>query len=299
MPGIKEKFILSSPHLWFNKREEFIMKKKLIKILIFLLILAAFVWTQNEWIQITNLSYQSKELPEAFDGFRILQISDLHNHQFGSNQERLLKSIKAISPDLIVVTGDLIDRRRYNLEPIQELLANFPDLPTYSVSGNHEIWSGNYPEVKALIETNGWHALDNQSAIISRDNDSIQIIGLMDPASRDQGDIQANVTQNLNALSIQSDKFTILLSHRPNPFETYANYSIDLVFSGHAHGGQFRLPFLGGFIAPDQGLFPEYTEGMHTLNQTTMVVSRGLGNSIIPLRVFNRPELVVVTLQKK
>lgn len=275
------------------------MKKKLIKILIFLLILAAFVWTQNEWIQITNLSYQSKELPEAFDGFRILQISDLHNHQFGSNQERLLKSIKAISPDLIVVTGDLIDRRRYNLEPIQELLANFPDLPTYSVSGNHEIWSGNYPEVKALIETNGWHALDNQSAIISRDNDSIQIIGLMDPASRDQGDIQANVTQNLNALSIQSDKFTILLSHRPNPFETYANYSIDLVFSGHAHGGQFRLPFLGGFIAPDQGLFPEYTEGMHTLNQTTMVVSRGLGNSIIPLRVFNRPELVVVTLQKK
>lgn len=275
------------------------MKKKLTKLLVFLLILAAFVWTQNEWIQITNLSYQSKELPEAFDGFRILQISDLHNHRFGSNQERLLKSIKAISPDLIVVTGDLIDRRRYNLEPIQELLANFPDLPTYSVSGNHEIWSGNYPEVKALIETNGWHALDNQSAIISRDNDSIQIIGLMDPASRDQGDIQANVTQNLNALSIQSGKFTILLSHRPNPFEIYANYPIDLVFSGHAHGGQFRLPFLGGFIAPDQGLFPEYTEGMHTLNQTTMVVSRGLGNSIIPLRVFNRPELVVVTLQKK
>lgn len=275
------------------------MKKKLTKLLVFLLILAAFVWTQNEWIQITNLSYQSKELPEAFDGFRILQISDLHNHRFGSNQERLLKSIKAISPDLIVVTGDLIDRRRYNFEPIQELLANFPDLPTYSVSGNHEIWSGNYPEVKALIETNGWHALDNQSAIISRDNDSIQIIGLMDPASRDQGDIQANVTQNLNALSIQSGKFTILLSHRPNPFEIYANYPIDLVFSGHAHGGQFRLPFLGGFIAPDQGLFPEYTEGMHTLNQTTMVVSRGLGNSIIPLRVFNRPELVVVTLQKK
>lgn len=275
------------------------MKKKLTKLLVFLLILAAFVWTQNEWIQITNLSYQSKELSEAFDGFKILQISDLHNHRFGSNQERLLKSIKAISPDLIVVTGDLIDRRRYNLEPIQELLANFPDLPTYSVSGNHEIWSGNYPEVKALIETNGWHALDNQSAIISRDNDSIQIIGLMDPASRDQGDIQANVTQNLNALSIQSDKFTILLSHRPNPFEIYANYPIDLVFSGHAHGGQFRLPFLGGFIAPDQGLFPEYTEGMHTLNQTTMVVSRGLGNSIIPLRVFNRPELVVVTLQKK
>jgi hypothetical protein len=275
------------------------MKKKLMKIVIFLLVLSAFAWTQNEWIQITNLTYESNDLPDHFDGYKILQISDLHNHRFGSNQERLLESIETISPDLIVVTGDLIDRRRYDLEPIQELLADFPNLPTYYVSGNHEIWSGNYPEVKSLIEANGWNVLDNQSAIISRGEDLIQLIGLMDPASRDQGDIQSHVTQHLNAIPIKSDGFSILLSHRPNPFELYANYPIDLVFSGHAHGGQFRLPFLGGFIAPDQGLFPTYTEGAHTLNQTTMIVSRGLGNSIIPLRVFNRPELVVVTLAKK
>lgn len=275
------------------------MKKKLTKIIIFILILAAFIWTQNEWIQVTNLSYRSDQLPEAFDGFKILQISDLHNHRFGPKQARLIQQIEEIAPDLIVVTGDLIDRRRYTLDPIQELLANAPDLPTYYVSGNHEIWSGNYQEVKTLIETKGWHVLDNQTTIISRKNDSIQLLGLMDPASRNQGDIQANITKNLNAMPIEGDTFSILLSHRPNPFEIYANYPIDLVFSGHAHGGQFRLPFLGGFIAPDQGLFPEYTEGMHTLNQTTMVVSRGLGNSIIPVRVFNRPELVVVTLRKK
>lgn len=275
------------------------MKKKLTKIIISILILAAFIWTQNEWIQVTNLTYRSDQLPETFKGFKILQISDLHNHRFGSNQARLIQQIEETAPDLIVVTGDLIDRRRYNLEPIQELLINFPDLPTYYVSGNHEIWSGNYLEVKALIETNGWHVLDNHTTNISRQNDTIQLIGLMDPASRNQGDVQANITENLNALPIESDAFSILLSHRPNPFEIYASYPIDLVFSGHAHGGQFRLPFLGGFIAPDQGLFPKYTEGMHTLNETTMVVSRGLGNSIIPLRIFNRPELVVVTLQKK
>ena len=275
------------------------MKKKMIKVLVFLLVLSAFAWTQNEWIQITNLAYESSDLPDQFDGFKILQISDLHNHRFGSNQNRLLESIETISPDLIVVTGDLIDRRRYDLEPIQELLAKFPNVPTYYVSGNHEIWSGNYPEVKSLIEATGWNVLDNQTAIISRGEDLIQLIGLMDPSSRDQGDIQSHVTQKLNAIPIHSEDFSILLSHRPNPFEIYANYPIDLVFSGHAHGGQFRLPFLGGFIAPDQGLFPTYTEGAHTLKQTTMIVSRGLGNSIIPLRVFNRPELVVVTLKKK
>jgi hypothetical protein len=275
------------------------MKKKMIKVLVFLLVLSAFAWTQNEWIQITNLAYESSDLPDQFDGFKILQISDLHNHRFGSNQNRLLESIETISPDLIVVTGDLIDRRRYDLEPIQELLAKFPKVPTYYVSGNHEIWSGNYPEVKSLIEATGWNVLDNQTAIISRGEDLIQLIGLMDPSSRDQGDIQSHVTQKLNAIPNHSEDFSILLSHRPNPFEIYANYPIDLVFSGHAHGGQFRLPFLGGFIAPDQGLFPTYTEGAHTLKQTTMIVSRGLGNSIIPLRVFNRPELVVVTLKKK
>ncbi|BES64406.1 metallophosphoesterase [Gottschalkiaceae bacterium SANA] len=275
------------------------MKKKLIKIVIFLLVLSAFAWTQNEWIQVTNLNYESNNLPDHFDKYKILQISDLHNHRFGSKQNRLLKSIETISPDLIVVTGDLIDRRRYDLEPIRELLANFPKLPTYYVSGNHEIWSANYAEVKSLIEVNGWNVLENETAIISRGEDSIQLIGLMDPASRDQGDIQSHVTQKLNAIPLNHEDFTILLSHRPNPFEVYANYPIDLVFSGHAHGGQFRLPFLGGFIAPDQGLFPTYTEGAHTLKQTTMIVSRGLGNSIIPLRVFNRPELLVVTLEKK
>ena len=100
----------------------------------------------------------------------------------------------------------------------------------------------------------------------------------------------------LNTLSENSSNFKILLSHRPDLFDIYSNSSVDLVFSGHAHGGQFRLPFIGGLIAPDQGLFPKLTEGIHTSNNTTMVISRGLGNSIIPLRLFNRPELVVVTL---
>jgi hypothetical protein len=120
----------------------------------------------------------------------------------------------------------------------------------------------------------------------------------MDPATRNNGDIQDFVEEHLDALSLKPDGFSILLAHRPNPLAVYADYPVDLVFSGHAHGGQFRLPGIGGLVAPDQGLFPEYTSGTHTIKNTTMVVSRGLGNSIIPLRLFNRPELVVVTLKQ-
>ena len=104
--------------------------------------------------------------------------------------------------------------------------------------------------------------------------------------------------EHLKDLSYDS-VFNILLSHRPELFDLYADRNIDLIFSGHAHGGQFRIPFIGGLVAPDQGLFPKYTSGVYKQNQSTMIVSRGLGNSIIPIRIFNRPEIVVVTLQSK
>jgi len=273
------------------------MKKKLTKIIILLILLVAFIWSQNEWLQTTELTLTSSEIPTSFDGYRILQISDLHNHRFGQNQSRLLNAIESANADLILVTGDTIDRRRFNLSPVEELVESFPLTPTYYVSGNHEVWSGKYDQVQAILDAGGWHCLDNASVTICKDEDCLQLIGLMDPATRHQGDIETYSKKHLDALALEDDSFTILMAHRPNPFPLYSQYPVDLVFSGHAHGGQFRLPFLGGLIAPDQGLFPEYTAGMHTLNETTMVVSRGLGNSIIPLRIFNQPELVVVTLK--
>ena len=273
------------------------MKRKWTKLLLLFALLSAFIWTQNEWLQTTELTLSSSQIPASFDGYRILQISDLHNHRFGKDQGRLLSAIETADADLIVVTGDTIDRRKFNLTPVETLLKNFPDIPTYYVSGNHEVWSGKYEQVKAVLNAGGWHCLDNAVTSITQGEDSLQLAGLMDPASRNQGDIEAYTRKHLDDLALQDNPFTILLAHRPNPLQAYAQYPVDLVFSGHAHGGQFRLPFLGGLVAPDQGLFPEYTAGMHAIKQTTMVVSRGLGNSIIPLRLFNRPELVIVTLR--
>lgn len=273
------------------------MRKKLTKITLLLTLACLFIWSQNEWLTTTEITLSSDQIPRSFDGFRILQISDLHNHRFGKNQSRLLQAIESADADLILVTGDTIDRRRFNLDPVEELVANFPLTPTYYVSGNHEIWSGQYDQVRSVMDAGSWHCLDNTTARITKNKDTLQLIGLMDPASRIQGDIEAYARKHLDAFSVTDTQFTILLAHRPNPFQIYAQYPIDLVFSGHAHGGQFRLPFLGGLIAPDQGLFPEYTAGMHSLGQSSMVVSRGLGNSIIPLRLFNRPELLVVTLK--
>lgn len=275
------------------------MKNKLTKIFFLAILACVFIWTQNEWIQTTELSLSSDQVPTAFDGFRILQISDLHNHRFGEDQSRLLEAIETADADVIVVTGDIIDRRRFNLSPVQELVKGFPKIPTYYVSGNHEVWSGKYDQVQSILNASGWQCLDNASTTVHKNQGALQLIGLMDPATRNHGDIESFSRTHLDAISIKDDEFTILLAHRPNPFNLYAEYPIDLTFSGHAHGGQFRLPFLGGLIAPEQGLFPKYTSGMHVQSQSAMVVSRGLGNSIIPLRIFNRPELIVVTLRTK
>ncbi len=133
-------------------------------------------------------------------------------------------------------------------------------------------------------------------------NSSINLLGLQDPAF-----ISANNIEDTKGLGFydslkqwsSNDNFQILLSHRPELFDLYVEHNIDLVFSGHAHGGQFRLPFIGGLVAPDQGVFPQYTSGSYNKNQTTMYVSRGLGNSIIPIRIFNRPEIVLVKLKSQ
>lgn len=134
------------------------------------------------------------------------------------------------------------------------------------------------------------------------DSDSIDIIGLADTSFIESDWLEyggnAETKNLLNTLTEGTTNFKILLSHRPELFDIYSNSNVNLIFSGHAHGGQFRLPFIGGLIAPDQGFFPKLTEGIHTSNDTSMIISRGLGNSIIPVRILNRPELIVVTLSK-
>ena len=272
------------------------------KIILFIVIgLVLFFNYQNNSITINEIEFKNDNIPDSFKGYKILQISDLHNKEFGKEQETILSKINKINPDIIVVTGDLIDSKNTNVDVAMKLINKAINIsPIYYISGNHEAWSTSYNELKSKLEDSGVIVLENEKTQLLKGRDTIDIIGLSDTSfiNSDLLEYAGNVKTEklLNTLSENSSNFKILLSHRPELFDTYSNSSVDLVFSGHAHGGQFRLPFIGGLVAPDQGFFPKLTEGIHTSNNTTMVISRGLGNSIIPIRLFNRPELVVVTL---
>ncbi len=265
--------------------------------------LIAFAFWQNNSIVITESEYAGSKIPKEFDGYVIAYISDLHNKEFGKNQNTLLKELEDTRPDIIVVTGDLIDRRKYNLIVAMRFIDGAVKIaPVYFVSGNHEAWSDKYPSIKKSLVDAGVHVLDDSMAELSAGTGTINILGLQDPDFLTSGYMEGTdisiLSEHLNQWS-SNQEFQILLAHRPELFELYAENNIDLIFSGHAHGGQFRLPFIGGLVAPDQGLFPKYTSGSYTQNGSTMFVSRGLGNSIIPIRIFNRPEIVVVSLKSR
>jgi len=286
---------------------EIMVKNNIVKRLFVLLgiifAISIFCIWQNNAITTTQIDYVSAKIPEEFNGYRIVHISDLHNKQFGRNQERLLKKISAVSPDIIVITGDLIDRRKYDLETAMVFIDGAMKIaPVYYVSGNHEAWSGDYENISENLRISGVQILDDTKATLIKGNGKIEILGLSDPdfltTSYLEGTNSSKLRGHLERLSDDS-AFQILLCHRPELFDIYVNQNIDLIFSGHAHGGQVRIPFVGGLVAPDQGLFPKYTSGAYTQNQSTMIVSRGLGNSVIPIRIFNRPEIVVVTLRSE
>lgn len=274
---------------------EFYKNKLFIISVLVLLLIIFFIW-QNNHIVTSKIEYKNSKIPKDFNGFRIVHISDLHNKRFGKEQNTLLKKIDLSKPDIIVITGDLIDRRKYNLDISMDFIKGAIEIaPIYYVPGNHEAWSGKYDIIKKELSSVGVIVLDDEKREIIKGDSKIDIIGLKDPAfdtsTYMDGANVVNLESHLKNLS-HKDNFQILLSHRPEVFSVYEREGIDLSFTGHAHGGQFRFPFIGGFVAPDQGLFPKYTSGSHKLGESTMIVSRGLGNSIIPIRIFNRPEII-------
>lgn len=279
-------------------------KKPIISLLFIILILGLIIFCiyQNNSIVITKSNYNNPKIPSDFDGFTIVHISDLHNKMFGKDQSEILNKVRTFSPDIIVVTGDLIDRRKYNLDIAMTFISGAVKIaPVYYVSGNHEAWSGKFPLIKKSLIVAGVHILDDVAVELSVGRNSIHIMGLSDPdfltSHYADGTNISKMTEQLNQWST-NENFKILLSHRPELFDLYCENNIDLAFTGHAHGGQIRIPFIGGLVAPDQGVFPKYTSDSYSKDSTTMFVSRGLGNSIFPIRIFNRPEIVVVTLKK-
>ena len=276
-------------------------KKKTICILSGILLILI-VWTAwgNAALELNTYTISSRGLPDAFDGYRIAQVSDLHNAEFGGGNQRLLDMLREAEPDMIAITGDLIDSRKTNIAVALAFAEEAVRIaPCYYVSGNHEARVPEYRELKAGLEAAGVTVLDDARVEIEISGKSITIIGVNDPSFlADYLTSDAAVMdRKLSELSSGDAGFTILLSHRPELFDTYVAHDMDLVLTGHAHGGQFRLPLIGGLIAPNQGLFPKYDDGLYSEGNTNMIVSRGLGNSIIPFRFNNRPEVVLIELK--
>lgn len=275
------------------------MKKRIYVILITLFLLLVILWIvyTNCNIETNRIAIENTKIPIEFNNFKIAEISDLHNKNWG---DKLVRKIKKEKPDMIAITGDFIDSSNTNYEVAMKFIKDVKDIaPIYYVAGNHEAWTHKYKELKEKLLVEGVIVLDNENILFEKNNSKINIIGLQDPDFIEKTSIkgiQEDIIRKKLKPLIKSDLYNIVLSHRPEAFESYVEEKADLVLTGHAHGGQVRIPFVGGLIAPNQGFFPKYTEGVYHENNTDMVVSRGLGNSILPIRINNMPELVIVKL---
>ena len=276
-------------------------KNAIILVAVSIAFVAIVIWIAwgNSALMVNEIKITNDKIPQSFEGFRIAQVSDLHNAELGKDNNKLIEKLNECEPDIIVLTGDLIDSNHTNLEVALSFARQAVKIaPCYFVTGNHEAWVGSqYEELRTSLENAGVTVLQDEAIELNYGDECIQLIGLNDPdfSERDSFLSESILETKLSEINI-SNGFTILLSHRPEYFNVYQNKNIDLVLSGHAHGGQFRLPFLGGVIAPNQGFFPKYDAGIYTENGTTMIVSRGIGNSIIPVRINNRPEIVIIEL---
>ena len=270
-----------------------------------LLVLAVGGWAWFQWqcwgLQTTRTDAALARLPEGFDGYKIVHLSDLHGHEYGEGNGDLLARVAEEGPDLIVITGDLIDQEG-QLAMIPALAKGLAAIaPTYYVTGNHEWGLGTktVKELKALLAQCGVTVFSNQYKVLERNGSRLVLAGVDDPNGyadqKTPEELYAEIEGNAPGL------FTVLLAHRNDRFGQYAEAGYDFVLSGHGHGGIVRLPFVGGLVGTNRRFFPDWTSGLYALGDSTLFVSRGLGNNTVPFqgfRVFNRPELAVVTLYR-
>lgn len=254
------------------------------------------VWT-NVNFTTSYITIEDSKIPAEFDHFKMAQVSDLHNQPWG---DRLVERLQAEKPDIIVITGDLVDSSHPDFEIASDFLSAAQKIaPVYYVTGNHEAWLGRESQLQKIVMDADVHQMDDTSEWLTKGTAKINLVGIQDPDFTERavfdGVQEAMMETKLDQL-LRQDSYNVVLCHRPEFFDTYVNAQANLVLTGHAHGGQVRIPLIGGLVAPNQGLFPEYTQGVYSRDGTNMVVSRGLGNSVIPVRINNMPELVVITL---
>lgn len=251
-------------------------------------------------LEVSHYTVKSDKIPEKFDNFRILHLSDFHCDSTAG----LVDAIKNENPDIICVTGDMTHDTG-SIEPFISLLQQIIKIsPVYIVSGNHDVWRNDYSQLVEKCREIGAVVLEDESIIINKECDSISISGINDPYSVNHDKICKKIDISISKIS-KIDGFNILLFHRANLLDMFKDCGFDLILSGHMHGGQFRIPGVGGVVSPKTNFmgkgrifFPKYFGGEYSLNNTKMIVSRGIGNPTILPRVFNRPEICTIILKK-
>lgn len=249
----------------------------------------------------SDYTFTSEKLPESFSGFKIAHISDPHSVPAAGTCE----IIAAAKPDIAVITGDLLNDDKKSTEKTDKMIEVLTSIcPTYFISGNHDLWRSDRKEVFARYEKTGARFLDGKCEIISRNGESIALFGIPDPFSRVPREIKKNIETAFSAAE-EFDGYKILLFHRANLFDDIKDYGYELILSGHMHGGQVRLPVLGGILAPSSALFsgkrmlfPKYCSGVVAYKETTMLINRGIGNTLPVPRWGNPPEVGIVTLKR-
>jgi len=277
-------------------------KKAIIIILIMVALLCYYLYFQNTELQVSGYDIVDSRIPKEFNEYKIVQVSDFHNTKSNKLTDDLVKEIKIQNPNVIVITGDLVDSRKTNIDVAISFIKRIKDIaPIYFVTGNHESRISKYGVLKEKLEKESVIVLDNKAEILEIYAAKINLIGINDPnmSYHPYALDSEKIKNELTDTNYDKNNYSILLSHRPELFDTYVDNELDLVLTGHAHGGQVRIPFIGGLVSPNQGFFPKYTGGKIKKDNTNMIVSRGIGNSIIPFRINNRPELVVVQLKVK
>lgn len=288
------------------------MKRKNIFLLIILIIVIIIILSSiidSIFVKISNFKIESSKIPKSFDGYKILQISDLHSKEFGEKNKRLIKKIENVNPDIIVMTGDMINMTDDNYDVFYNLANELAKkYKIYYVVGNHEqnLKEEKLKKITDYLQSINITVLDNQKIEINKNNEKINIYGLWynlkyykDVNNKYTKDIYFGQDQIKQILGEKEDGYTILLTHNPIYFDTYATWGADLTLAGHIHGGMIRLPFIGGLLSPERELFPKYDSGLYNLDDSKMIVNRGLGNGEVPIRIFNIPEISVITLNSK
>lgn len=279
---------------------------------IFFALIAFFLvelYIDSNMLVVTNINIKDKKIPEKFNGYKIMHLSDLHSKSFGEKNIELINKVNEVNPNIIVMTGDMVNCNDTNFDNFFDLVkALVPKYKIYYIVGNHEqdMKEENKKVILDFLKANGVKILDNEKVIIEEDGESINLFGswcnlryYSSKYAKEKYDFTIDTMNKImENYKIEEDKYNILLAHNPNFIDVYSKWGADLTLSGHIHGGMVRIPFIGGVFSPDTVLFPKYSSGLYEVEGKKLVVSRGLGRGTRGFRFFNKPEINVIKLNK-